>query len=252
MQAVEHLGYAPNSAAKNLRTLRTGKLLVTVPGHLQSVLLADPAGHRGRGAARGLRRAARRHAARRGARGALRADAEAQGGRRPDLPRPPAAEGSGGARPRDGAAPRAGRQRLRVQPAPRHPERAHRQREGRRRGDGSSLPARPPAHRHRHRPAGQPAQPRSPARRDGAGEAAARRARLRRDERRLLDRVGRRRPPSGCSGAREPPTAIFCFNDEMAMGAIETAQRRGLRVPRRPVGRRLRRHPLRAATSIRR
>src|SRR6266853_3925680 len=31
MQAVELLDYAPNSAAKNLRTLRSGKLLVTVP-----------------------------------------------------------------------------------------------------------------------------------------------------------------------------------------------------------------------------
>ena len=31
LQAVERLGYTPNSAAKNLRTLRTGKLLVTVP-----------------------------------------------------------------------------------------------------------------------------------------------------------------------------------------------------------------------------
>src|SRR5258707_10047288 len=31
MQAVELLDYAPNAAAKNLRTLKTGKLLVTVP-----------------------------------------------------------------------------------------------------------------------------------------------------------------------------------------------------------------------------
>ena len=31
LRAVEHLGYAPNSAAKHLRTLRSGKLLVTVP-----------------------------------------------------------------------------------------------------------------------------------------------------------------------------------------------------------------------------
>ena len=31
LRAVEHLGYTPNAAAKNLRTLRTGKLLVTVP-----------------------------------------------------------------------------------------------------------------------------------------------------------------------------------------------------------------------------
>lgn len=31
MKAVERLGYSPNAAAKSLRTLRTGKLLVTVP-----------------------------------------------------------------------------------------------------------------------------------------------------------------------------------------------------------------------------
>ena len=61
--------------------------------HLQSVLFADPAGHRGRGAARGLRGALRRHAARRAARRALRADAAAERSGRPDLPRPPAAEG---------------------------------------------------------------------------------------------------------------------------------------------------------------
>ena len=32
-------------------------------------------------------------------------------------------------------------------------------------------------------------------------------------------------------GRRDPPTAIFCFNDEMAMGVLETAKRRRLRVP---------------------
>ena len=32
-------------------------------------------------------------------------------------------------------------------------------------------------------------------------------------------------------GQKNAPTAIFCFNDEMAMGVIETAKRRGLRVP---------------------
>ena len=47
-------------------------------------------------------------------------------------------------------------------------------------------------------------------------------------------------------GRREPPTAIFCFNDEMAMGAVETAQApRPARAARR-LDRRLRRHPLRA------
>ncbi len=32
-------------------------------------------------------------------------------------------------------------------------------------------------------------------------------------------------------GRRERPTAIFSFNDEMAMGVIQTARRRNLRVP---------------------
>jgi LacI family repressor for deo operon, udp, cdd, tsx, nupC, and nupG len=30
---------------------------------------------------------------------------------------------------------------------------------------------------------------------------------------------------------QEPPTAVFCFNDEMAMGVIGAARRRGLRIP---------------------
>jgi len=30
---------------------------------------------------------------------------------------------------------------------------------------------------------------------------------------------------------QEPPTAVFCFNDEMALGVIEVARRRGIRVP---------------------
>ena len=30
---------------------------------------------------------------------------------------------------------------------------------------------------------------------------------------------------------KEPPTAIFCANDWMAMGAYETARDRGLRIP---------------------
>jgi LacI family repressor for deo operon, udp, cdd, tsx, nupC, and nupG len=32
-------------------------------------------------------------------------------------------------------------------------------------------------------------------------------------------------------GRKEPPSAIFCFNDEMAMGVIQTARLRGLRIP---------------------
>ena len=32
-------------------------------------------------------------------------------------------------------------------------------------------------------------------------------------------------------GRKDAPTAIFCFNDEMAMGVIDTARRRKLRIP---------------------
>jgi LacI family repressor for deo operon, udp, cdd, tsx, nupC, and nupG len=32
-------------------------------------------------------------------------------------------------------------------------------------------------------------------------------------------------------GRREPPSAVFCFNDEMAIGVMQTARRRGLRIP---------------------
>ena len=44
--------------------------------------------------------------------------------------------------------------------------------------------------------------------------------------------------PSGIDAARQllsngrPPTAIFCFNDEMAMGVLEVARERRLRIPR--------------------
>ena len=32
-------------------------------------------------------------------------------------------------------------------------------------------------------------------------------------------------------GRKDPPTALFCFNDEMAMGVLHTARRHDLRVP---------------------
>ena len=56
---------------------------------------------------------------------------------------------------------------------------------------------------------------------------------------------------SGRAGMRqllaldEPPTAVFAASDMMALGAIRAAADAGLRVPARPLGRRLRRHPAR-------
>ena len=80
-------------------------------------------------------------------------------------------------------------------------------------------------------PLGQPAQPRSPARRDDAREDAGGERDFDRHDRRLLDRV-RRRGGRRLLAQPAPPTAIFCFNDEMAMGVLDTARQRGVRVPR--------------------
>ena len=46
----------------------------------------------------------------------------------------------------------------------------------------------------------------------------------------------------------EPPTAVVYANDPMAMAGLAVAQRRGLRVPGRPLGDRLRRHRARRRT----
>ena len=64
------------------------------------------------------------------------------------------------------------------------------------------------------------------------------RARAERAERDLIVVHGDFSIEAGAAGAerlldrRDPPTAVFCFNDEMAMGVIEHANRRGVRVPR--------------------
>ena len=76
----------------------------------------------------------------------------------------------------------------------------------------------------------------SPLSRDRLRGATAR-AKQQRAERDFVVTNGDFSIESGAAGAerllgrREPPTALFCFNDEMAMGAVETAKRRGLRVP---------------------
>ena len=67
---------------------------------------------------------------------------------------------------------------------------------------------------------------------------ATSRARAERAEHDLLVAQGDFSIEAGAAAAeklldrRDPPTAVFCFNDEMAMGMIEAARRRGVRVPR--------------------
>ena len=169
LKAVERLGYAPNSVAKNLRTLKSCKLLVTVPdisNPFFSLILKgieDAAQKNGYAVLVGDTQ----HDEMREERYAqMLKQKEADGliflGHR--LPRLAASVVQ-----RRGAALRADRQRLRVQRRARRSERAHRQRESCGRGDAASLRARSPAHRHRHRTAAQPAQPRSARRRPRRG-----------------------------------------------------------------------------------
>ena len=76
----------------------------------------------------------------------------------------------------------------------------------------------------------------SPLSRDRLAGASAR-AKKARAEREMIVMNGDFSIESGSVGAerllgrKEPPTAIFCFNDEMAMGVIQTARLRGLRIP---------------------
>src|SRR3954463_7119947 len=189
LQAVKVMAYAPNSAAKNLRTLRTGKLLVTVPdisNPFFSLILQgieDAAQREGHAVLFGDTQ----HDEQREERYAMmlqRKEADGLiflGHRLPksagDLVRsmaPACAPVVNGCEfnPRlripsvhidNAAAAARGMDHLL---APGHPPRGH----------GSSLRAWPSTRRHYHRPAGQPVEPRSPARRDDAGARRERRA----------------------------------------------------------------------------
>ena len=146
LRAVDALGYTPNSVASNLRTLRTHKLLVTVPDISNpffsqiiqgiedaalrsgySVLVGDTQHdeQREEGYARMLKR--------------READGLIFLGHR--LRQKPRA----GTRGRTSV--RAGGERVRVQPAAGDSGRAHRQRESGRRGDDASLQPRPSGRR---------------------------------------------------------------------------------------------------------
>jgi LacI family repressor for deo operon, udp, cdd, tsx, nupC, and nupG len=230
LQAVGYLGYEPNSAAKNLRTLRTAKLLVTVPdisNPFFSLIL------------QGIEDAAQRagysvlvgdtqHDAKREERYALMLKRkEADGliflGHR--LPKQ-AAELVRAMTPRcapvvNGCefSPRLGIPSVHI--------------------DNAKAASEAMDHLYRlgHRRIGVVTGPLvSPLSRDRLHGASAR-AKQARAERDFLVMNGDFSIESGALaaerllGRRDPPTAIFCFNDEMAMGVLETARRRHVRVP---------------------
>ncbi|HYM26403.1 MAG TPA: LacI family DNA-binding transcriptional regulator [Vicinamibacterales bacterium] len=230
LQAVERLGYEPNSAAKNLRTLRTGKLLVTVPdisNPFFSLIL------------QGIEDAAQRagysvlvgdtqHDEKREEGYALMLKRkEADGliflGHR--LPKQAAelvrAMAPGCAPVVNGCefSPRLGIPSVHI--------------------DNAKAASEAMDHLYRlgHRRIGVVTGPLvSPLSRDRLNGASAR-AKSARAERDFIVMNGDFSIESGALaaerllGRRDPPTAIFCFNDEMAMGALETARRRRVRVP---------------------
>ena len=199
--------------------------------HLEPVLLADPAGHRGRRAPGGLRRPARRHPARQGARGALRDDAEEEGSGRPDLlghRLPKEAEALVSATADRCApvvngcefSPQLGVPSVHIDNAKAsHEAMGHLYDLGHRRIGVVTGPLVSPLSRDRLRGA-----------MSRASQAGAK------QDFSVLN--GDFSIESGITAAEvflkrpDRPTAIFCFNDEMAMGVIETARRLGVSVPR--------------------
>ena len=230
LKAVDVLGYIPNSTAKNLRTSRTGKLLVTVPdisNPFFSLIL------------QGIEDAAQRedyavlvgdtqHEDRREQRYALMLNSkEADGliflGHR--LPEAAAALARAAA-PRcapivNGCEfnPRLGIPSVHIDNA-------------RAASDAMHL-----LYDLGHERIGIITGPlASPLSRDRLRGATAR-AKLQKAERDFIVTSGDFSIESGAVGAERllgrkvAPTALFCFNDEMAMGAMETAKRRGHSVP---------------------
>jgi LacI family repressor for deo operon, udp, cdd, tsx, nupC, and nupG len=230
MSAVDRLGYTPNAAAKNLRTLKTGKLLVTVPDISNpffslilrgiedaaqregySVLLGDTQHDETRedGYATMLRR--------KEADGLIflghRLPKEAAALVRAMLPRcAPVVNGCE-------FNPRLGVPSVHIDNAKAASEAMdHLYRLGHRRAGVITGPLVSPLSRDRLR-------------------GVTSRAKKERAEHDLIVMTGDFSIESGAAegerllGRRDRPTAIFCFNDEMAMGVIQAARRRGIRVP---------------------
>lgn len=229
LRAVEHLGYAPNSAARHLRTLRSRKLLVTVPdisNPFFSLIL------------QGIEDAAQRdgyavlvgdtqHDLKREERYAqmlMRKEADGLIFFGHQLPKP-AAELVRSMAPQyapvvsSACSPRLGVPSVHI--------------------DNVTAAAEAMDHLYRlgHRRIGIVTGPLiSPLSRDRLTGATSR-ARAEGVERACIIVHGDFSIESGAAAAerllarRKPPTAVFCFNDEMAMGVLETARRRQVGVP---------------------
>jgi LacI family repressor for deo operon, udp, cdd, tsx, nupC, and nupG len=229
LDAVERLGYEPNSTAKNLRTLRTGKLLVTVPdisNPFFSLILQgieDAAQREGYSVLLGDTQ----HDARREDGYAMmlkRKEADGLiflGHRLPKTAAELVRATSQCAPIVNGCefSPRLGIPSVHI--------------------DNAKAASEAVDHLYRlgHRRIGIVTGPlASPLSRDRLSGAMAR-AKRARGERDCLVMNGDFSIESGSVaaeqllGRRDRPTAIFCFNDEMAMGVLETARRRHLSVP---------------------
>jgi len=230
MRAVERLGYEPNSAAKNLRTLRTAKLLVTVPdisNPFFSLILQGIEETAQRAGYAVLVGDTQHDERREDSYAAMLKRKEADGliflGHR--LPKT-AAELVRTVAPRcapvvNGCefSPRLGIPSVHI--------------------DNAKAASEAMDHLYRlgHRRLGIVTGPLlSPLSRDRLSGAAGR-AKQAKADRDFIVMNGDFSIESGSVaaerllGRRDPPTAIFCFNDEMAMGVLETAKRRRLRVP---------------------
>jgi LacI family repressor for deo operon, udp, cdd, tsx, nupC, and nupG len=230
LQAVEAIGYTPNSAAKNLRTLRSGKLLVTVPDISNPFFalilqgIEETAQREGYAVLLGDTQ----HDEQREERyAAILKRKEADGliflGHR--LPKEAASliQATPGRAPIVNGcefSPRLGVPSVHI--------------------DNATAASEAMDHLYRlgHRRIGVVTGPLvSPLSRDRLAGVKAR-ARAERADHELIVVQGDFSIEAGAAAAerlldrREPPTAMFCFSDEMAMGAIETANRRSVHVPR--------------------
>lgn len=229
LRAVESLGYAPNAAARHLRTLRSSKVLVIVPdisNPFFSLILQgieDAAQREGYAVLVGDTQHDRKREERY-ARMLMRKEADGLiffGHRLPKA----AAELVRTMAPRyapvvsAALSPRLGVPSVHINNA------------------AAATEAMDHLYRLGHRRIGIVTGPLvSPLSRDRLAGATSR-AKAEGAERDVIVRHGDFSIESGATaakrmlGRRKPPTAVFCFSDEMAMGVLDTARRRGIRVP---------------------